>query len=240
MALPAEHQDIELLRDAARRVAPIVLAAEQILPVPEIFHSMLPGGGLQRGWTTRVDGGSSARALAWALLGTVTTSGGWIAAVDVPGISLTAAREVGVAVERVLVVTSTEASTWSNTIGALIGAVDAIVFASPRHRVQQREYRRIASRCRERGTVLVELGHHVEGQLQYDVSFSVDPVKWHGLGTGHGRLQSRCLDVSVRGRRTPGAGRKARFELPGLDGQLRRITDESNQPESAPTLVSVG
>jgi len=233
MALPAELRDPELQK-TLRRVAPVVLAAEQVLPIPEIFHSVLPGGGLQRGWTTRVDGGPSARALAWALLGTVTTSGGWIAAVDVPGISLTAAREVGVAVERVLVVNSTHASTWSNTIGALIGAVDAIVFGSPQHRVQPREYRRIASRCRERGTVLIELGQRPEGQLQYDVAFSVSPVEWHGLGDGHGRLQSRGLDVSVRGRRTPGAGRRGRFELPSVDGRIRQIKLET------PTLTSVG
>lgn len=239
MGLPDE------LQDQVRRIAPIVLAAEQVLPVPEIFHSLLPGGGLQRGWTTRVDGGASARALAWALLGQVTTSGGWIAAVDVPGISLSAAREVGVAIERVLVVTSPNAATWSATIGALIGAVDAIVFGSPLHRVQPSEYRRMASRCRERGTVLVELAPcpssirasgsnpqrtqnrrgqtSRQGQLQYDVSFTVDPVEWHGLGQGFGCLQSRGLDVSVSGRRTQGGGRKGRFELPAVDGTLRAL-----------------
>lgn len=234
MALPAE------LRDQIHRVAPVVLAAEQVLPVPEIFHTVLPGGGLQRGWTARVDGGPSARALAWALLGTVTTSGGWVAAVDVPGISLTAAREVGVAIERVLVVTSPGGNAWSNTIGALIGAVDVIVFGSPRHRVQPREYRRIASRCRERGTVLVELGQQASGQLQYDVSFSVDPVAWNGLGSGHGRLQARGLDVSVKGRRAPGAGRHARFELPSTDGTLRHIQQGHISQGSTPALSSVG
>ncbi len=241
MALPAE------LRDQVQRIAPVVLAAEQVLPIPEIFHTVLPGGGLQRGWTTRVDGGSSSRALAWALLSTVTTSGGWIAAVDVPGISLTAAREVGVAIERVLVVTSTDASNWSNTIGALIGSVDAIVFGAPRHRVQPREYRRMASRCRERGTVLVELAKDTNEQLQYDVTFSVQPVEWHGLGAGHGRLSARGLDVSVTGRRTPGGGRHARFELPALDGRIRCLDAEEADREAAeldddarPTLVSVG
>lgn len=238
MALPAE------LRDQVQRIAPVVLAAEQVLPVPNIFHSVLPGGGLQRGWTARVDGGASSRALAWALLSTVTTSGGWIAAVDVPGISLTAAREVGVAIERVLVVNSTDASSWSNTIGALIGSVDAIVFGAPRHRVQPREYRRMSSRCRERGTVLVELAQDEKHQLQYDVSFSVEPVKWHGLGVGHGCLQARALDVSVSGRRTPGGGRHARFELPATDGRIRCVESETDVEADGvdrvrPTLVAL-
>lgn len=232
MGLPSE------LHDQVRRIAPVVLAAEQVLPVPEVFHTLLPGKGLQRGWTTRVDGGASARALAWALLGDVTTSGGWIAAVDVSGISLAAAREVGVAIERVLVVTSPDGATWSATIGALIGAVDVIVFGAPKHRVQPREYRRMASRCRERGTVLVELaandgdrgrggqqtqGQRDQGQLQYDVSFTVDPIGWSGLGQGFGRLQARGLDVSVAGRRMPGSGRRGQYELPAADGSLREI-----------------
>jgi hypothetical protein len=233
MGLPLE------LQDQVRRIAPVMLAAEQVLPVPEVFHGLLPGGGLQRGWTTRVDGGASARALAWALLSNVTTSGGWIAVVDVSGINLGAAREVGIAIERVLVVTTPDSATWSATIGALIGAVDVIVFGSPNHRVQQSEYRRMASRCRERGTVLVELapdpvqrrsnrftrddGRHSGGQLQYDVSFTVDPVRWQGLGRGHGRVQARGLDVVATGRRTPGAGRRGRFELPAADGTLKMV-----------------
>lgn len=222
MGLPVE------LHDQVQRIAPTVFAGEQILPVPEIFRSLLPGGGLQRGWTTRVDGGASARALAWAILGEVTTVGGWIAAVDVSGISLAAASEVGVAIERVLVITSPDGPTWGATIGALIGSVDVIVFGSPRHRVQPRDYRRMASRCRERGTVLLELGSEETPQLQYDVSFAAEPIAWQGLGQGHGRLQSRCLEVAVAGRRVPGGVRRGRFELPAADGFLRAIEPESS------------
>lgn len=232
MGLPVE------LHDQVQRIAPIVLAGEQILPVPEIFHSLLPSGGLQRGWMTRVEGGSTARALAWALLGQVTTSGGWIAAVDVSGISLGAASEVGVAIERVLIVTSPNGAAWSATIGALIGSVDVIVFGAPRHRVQPREYRRMASRCRERGTVLVELSSGTEPQLQYDVSFSVEPRRWHGLGQGFGRLQSRELDVSATGRRLPGGGRHGRYELPAVDGTLRSITTDVQATEASDATIT--
>lgn len=215
------------LQEQVQRVAPVVLAAEQRLPVPGIFHTILPTGGLQRGWTTRVDGGPSARALAWALLSDITTAGGWIAAVDVPGIGLSAAREVGVAIERVLVVTNTDPDSWSATIGALIGSVDVIVFGAPQHRVQPSQYRRMSSRCRERGTVMVELASSGQGQLQYDVSFSVDPIEWRGLEQGHGCIQARGLDVSVSGRRSKGPTRSARFELPSIDGTLRRINRTS-------------
>lgn len=234
MGLPVE------LHDQVQRIAPTVLAAEQILPVPAIFHTLLPGGGLQRGWTTRVDGGSTARAVAWAMLGEVTTAGGWIAAVDVPGISLGAASEVGVAIERVLIVTSPNGDAWSATIGALIGSVDVIVFGAPRHRVQPREYRRMASRCRERGTVLVELSSGTDPQLQYDVSFAVEPRQWHGVGHGHGRLQSRELDVSATGRRLPGGVRHGRFELPSADGTLRSLpVDEVTHGQRDATVTEL-
>jgi len=216
------------LRHQVSRMTPVVLAAEQVLPVPEPFGDLLPGSGLQRGWITRVEGGPSARALAWALLAGVTTSGGWIAAVDVPGIGLAAARDVGVAIERVVVVTSPDAGAWSTAVAALIGAVDVVVFDAPRHRVTPSEHRRLASRARERGSVLLELATssrpvRLESQLQYDLAFSTRPIAWEGLGEGHGCLRGRSLDVAVSGRRLGGALRSARFELPGVDGTIRRI-----------------
>ena len=220
MAVSAE------LRAQLSRIAPVVLAAEQILPVPDVFDALLPGGGLQRGWTLQVSGDSSARALAWGLLGGVTTAGGWIAAVNVPGISLAAAQEVGVALERVLVVSS-PAESWAATIGALIGAVDVVVFGAPRHRVTPSEHRRMASRARERGSVLVELSTPVpkgrDSQLQYDLAFDVQPVAWSGLGKGHGCLLGRELDVATTGRRVGGRPRTGRFALPGASGTLEYL-----------------
>lgn len=220
------------LRERLGRIAPMVLAAEQVLPVPDVFEPLLPGTGLQRGWITRVEGDPSARALAWAMLGEVTTSGGWIAAVNISGISLAAAREVGVAIERVLVVTSPNDSTWSATVGALIGSVDVVMFGTPQRRVAPSEHRRMASRARERGSVLMELATssttstttrgRYSSQLEYDISFVARPVEWEGLGEGHGCLRSRALDVEVSGRRIGGGSRQAQFELPAVDGMLRR------------------
>jgi len=218
------------LLSQAQQIAPVVLAKEQLLQVPPVFQPLLPGAGLQRGWTTRIEGSRSGRALAWALLADVTRSGGWIATVDVPGISLVAASEVGVSVVVPLTTSTRSTDTWASTIGALIGSVDVVVFGAPRHRVQPSVHRRIASRCRERGTVLLELGGPSAGrrsssdkQLEYDVSFHVADVGWHGLGAGYGRLVSRELEVTVGGRRSRGAPRRGRFAVPGADGVVREI-----------------
>ena len=221
-----------------RLTTPVVLAAEQVLPVSPVFASLLPGAGLQRGWITRVGGGVSARALAWGLLAEVTASGGWIATVDIPGVSMAAAREVGVAIERVLVVSSPDPDTWSTAIGALIGAVDVILFESPRHRVTSSEHRRLASRARERGSVLMELATsarpaRLQSQLQYDLDIAARPSAWEGLGQGHGRLRARALDVDVSGRRLGGPPRAARFEIPGADGIIRRVDTAMATVESA-------
>jgi len=220
------------LREQMRRIAPVVLAAEQVLPVPEVFHQLLPGGGLQRGWITRITGGPSARALAWAMLADVTTAGGWIATVDVPGISLTAAQELGVAIERLLVVRTPDTTTWSATVGALIGAVDVVAFGSPAHRITPSEHRRMASRARERGTVLLELDAAIvarsrPSQLPYDLSFLAEPIDWVGLGRGHGCLQGRVLDVESQGRRIGGGVRSARYELPATDGTVRLLEEHA-------------
>ena len=238
---------IEILKAQGLTVAPVVLAKEQLLAVPEPFHSLLPGAGLQRGWTVRIEGAVSSRVLAWALLSKVTRSGGWVAIVDVPGLALSAAREVGLAIERVIVVSSMgsqaganrgargESEAWSSTIDALIGSVDAIVFGSPRHRITPSTYRKMASRCRERGTVMVELAwslpdsrsrsRSVTNLPEVDVSFQVTTSNWEGVGEGHGRVVARRLDVLVTGRRVSGRERQGRLALPDTDGVVRSLVE---------------
>jgi len=212
------------------KIAPVVLAKELLIPVPEVFHQVLPGTGLQRGWATTVTGSTSGRVLAWALLSEVTRSGGWIAAVDVPGIGLLAASEVGLSIERVLVVTNVDAQSWASTMGALIGSVDAVVYGNPRHRVQPSTHRKLISRCRERGTVLMELAcgdtfSRNSTPIEADIAFDVRPSNWSGIGNGYGRLASRTVNVSVSGRRAQGRTRNATFVVPDVDGAIRAVTE---------------
>jgi len=237
------HQLAEVVK-----IAPVVLAKELLMPVPEVFHRVLPGTGLQRGWVTRVDGSASGRVFAWALLSEITRSGGWIAAVDVPGINLSAASEVGVSVERVLVISGVDAKNWAPTIGALIGSVDAVVYGSPRHRIGASTYRRLSSRCRERGTVLMHLacGHSASGTkvapVEADIAFDVQTAHWVGVGNGYGRLESRRISVSVSGRRASGRTRKGTFMVPDVDGAIRAVpdtVDPFSEPAN-PTLSIVG
>ena len=223
---------------SATNVAPVVLARELIVPIPQVFHEVLPGGGLQRGWSTSVGGSPAARVFAWALLGEVTRSGGWVAAVDLSGISLAAANEVGLSIERVLVVSGADSGNWATTIGALVGAVDVIVYGFPRRRIQPSVFRKLISRCRERGTVLMALPESYVAQLnpsppvEVDISFDVRPTSWLGLGEGHGHLKSRAIDVTVSGRRVPGQQRRGTFMVPDTDGVVRSVSTSSGSPLS--------
>jgi len=227
----SQHNIVDLGVDLGH-VAPLVLAKEQRISVSSPFEQLLPGAGLQRGWATSVVGSSTGRVFAWALLGALTRSGGWIATVDVSGISLTAANEVGLSIERVLVVSGTDAQNWAPTMGALVGAVDVIVYGSPRHRIQPSTFRKLGSRCRERGTVLMQLpsGHVAPSRetlpVEADVSFDVRPAGWSGLGDGHGRLVSRTIDVTVSGRRVPGRPRKGTFMIPDANGLICAVPAE--------------
>ena len=227
------------------KIAPVVLAKELLIPVPKVFHDVLPGVGLQRGWATKVTGSASGRVFAWALLSEVTRSGGWIAAVDVPGVSLSAASEVGLSIERVVVVSGVDAKNWAATMGALIGSVDAIVYGTPRHRVQPNIYRKLTSRCRERGTILLQLtcGPAAPTRdpipVDADVAFDVHPVSWNGLGNGHGRLESRAISVSVSGRRAQGRTRNGLFMVPDVDGAVCAVTETAKTASARDTADPV-
>lgn len=231
MAVPEE------LRDQIARISPVVLAGEHLVPVSEVFHDVLPTGGMQRGWFVKMQGTGSVRALSWGLLARASQAGGWVAVVDVCGISLSAAHELGVAIERVLVIECPDRTQWSNVIASLIGAVDVIVFGTPQHRVTPSEVRRMVSRARERGSILFELDDH-RGQGQtlgrksgidagvHDIEFTTSPVAWNGLGEGYGYVAERRMKVEVAGRRIGGCSRCAQFGLPAADGTIRRIREQ--------------
>ncbi len=210
------------------RVAPMALARERTLPLLDELTGLFPEG-LRRGSTVSV-AGSGSTALALAVAAAASTAGSWVAVVGDPDLGLAAAEEVGVALERVLVV-DPEASSWSSAVAALVGAVD-IVLVAPRHRVRDAEARRLSARLRERGSVLVcTNGRWPSGA---DVQLEVMESEWSGLGCGHGVLQSRRVTVSGGGRGASARPRSADLLLPGPLGRPELVHIE------APALVAQG
>jgi hypothetical protein len=187
----------EVAVDLGRRAAPP-------LPVDPALSAILPHG-LRRGSTVAVSGSVS---LLLALLGTASAAGAWCALVGFPHISAEAAGEYGIELSRLAVVPALgqHQQNWTTAVGALVDAVD-IVAARPPARLAPGEIRRLAARARTRDAVLIPfLPRHGAGHdtapdwPNADVRLSAAPGPWTGIGSGHGRLRARRVEVTATGR----------------------------------------
>jgi len=207
------------------------MAGEHVVPVMAALAPLFPDGGLRRGTAVVVKpsaasadrrgagalsrrGGSASLTL--ALAAAATQAGSWCAAVGWPAAGMVAAAGLGVALERFALVPRV-GDQWAAVTAALIDAVDVIVLRPPRS-VRSSEVRRLTARVRERGVVLVVSGGAWPEAA--DLSLSVTPVEWRGLGQGHGYLQARSVEVTSIGRGAASRERRVQLWLPGSTGQV--------------------
>lgn len=201
-----------------QRVAPVTMANEQLLPVPEPLAPLFPAGGLQRGWSVGVagDGGWS---VALALLGAALGTDGWSACVGLEELGLVAADELGLRLDHVLMVETPGPKQLSAVIAALVEVVDVVCLGSTKS-VGVRDSRRLMARAREQNAVLLHLDGGRSWPQALDVVLSAEPGGWSGIGAGHGRLQSRSMTVTAVGRRSMAKPRRVDVRLPGPDGGI--------------------
>ena len=217
MAVPAP--DLVALRELGERVRPLSAAAERVLPVPPAFAGLIPQGGLVRG-STVVTSGSAASSLALALAWPATAAGSWCAVVGVAHLGLLAAAELGVALERTLLIADPGPQEWAGTVAALLDAVE-VVLVQPTGSISPTTQRRLVARARDRGSVLLQAGGRPEvWAAQPDLAVASGASRWEGVGIGHGRLRARRVAVQVSGRRGAVRPREAELWLPGPDGQV--------------------
>ncbi len=229
MAVPAP--DLAALRQLGERVRPLSAAAERVLPVPEALAAVLPQGGLVRG-TTVVTGGVAATSLALALVGPTTDTGSWVAVVGLDDLGLLAAAELGVALERTLLVSDPPVRAWAATVAALLDAVD-VVLVRPGRPVTATTQRRLVARARDRGSVLVQAGGRPGVWAEApDLTVTATAARWEGMGCGHGRLIARRVAVAVTGRRGADRPRRTDLWLPGPDGRIARADPVTATPLS--------
>jgi hypothetical protein len=192
------------------------------VPVPPALADLLPQQGLQRGSTVATTG-TVASTLALALAGPTTQAGSWVAVVGLHRLGLVAAAELGVDLERVLLVAEPAPDAWPTTVAALLDAVD-VVLVRPTRSVGVSVQRRLTARARDRGSVLLQVGGHLGAWAQApDLVVSGATATWVGLGQGHGRLRGRQVEVAVTGRRGADRPRQALLWLPGPDGRLAPV-----------------
>ncbi len=208
--------------DLRARLGPVSLVRQQtenstaLRALPEALApltSLLPMGGVQRGWSVGVDG-HGAWALAMGLAGWLMEGDGWMAAVGLEDLGLVGAGEQGVALDRVLMVETPMPDQWPTVVAALVEAMH-VVCVRPHHRIGHQEARRLQARAREQQAVLIHLDGGRTWPYPVDLSLTGRSQKWDGLGEGHGHLRSRRLLVEVGGRRAPGVGQWAEVRLDG-------------------------
>ena len=220
---PAAVPDASTGRDALAllgdRIRPVTLAGERSLPVLEPLRSVLPDGGLGRGTVVTVDG-PLARSLTFALVAEASGQGSWVALVGFESIGLLAAAELGVALDRVVLV-DPPPGTVVSTLAALADAIDLLVVGPVR--IRPSDARRLGARIRERGAVLIPTGTWWPEPA--DVVLSATGT-WVGLGEGHGRLRARKVRVEATGRRRAARPRSVDLWLPGIDGEIT-LADEA-------------
>jgi hypothetical protein len=168
---------------------------------------LLPWGGLRRGSVVAVQGSTS---LLLALLSTASAAGSWTAVVGRPDLGLLAAAEAGVMVERLALVPRPGAE-LAAVAAALLDGIELVAVAGV-ERLSIAETRRLASRVRQRGAVLLPLGDWPGA----DVRLHGERVEWSGLGMGHGRLRSMRVTAQATGRGAAARGRTAEVVLAGV------------------------
>ena len=209
-------------------------AEERMLPVAGPLSRLLPAGGLRRGTTLAVPGGPGATSLLLALLAEVSAGGAWVGVVGRPELGLVAAAEAGLRLDRLALVPRPGADLLAVT-SALLDGLDVVAVAgAERAGIRAGDRQRLAGRARQRGAVLVSLGHWPGADLE----LSCDDARWHGLGTGSsggcGRLRSRALRVRRHGRGVARGGLDARLLLPAPGGGIA-----AGVPEAERTAVRV-
>ena len=194
------------------------MAAERQLPVLPALEALFPGGGLRRGSVVAVSRGAS---LALALAAGPSAAGSWTAAVGLPDLGVLAAAELGIAVERLVLVPRPDEQ-WATVVAALLDGIEVVLAQPPAH-LRAGHARRLASRARERGGVLVAVGGAwPEGA---DVRLTALTVGADGLGRGDGRLAARQVEVIASGRGAAARERRLRLWLPDRDGTIHADGD---------------
>lgn len=227
------------LAELTERIRPVTLSREQRLPVLPCLESLLPGGGLRRGSTVAVGsaaGVGGATSLALALVAQASTAGSWVAAVGLPSLGLVAADELGVALERLVLVAAPERDAWGGVVAALVDGFDLVLLHAGRGGVRPADARRLVARARERGVVLVQLGPSWPDGA--DLSLEITRSRWEGIDDGHGHLRARKVRVVRAGRGEAAQPRQLDLWLPAASGLAEPVAEPVAAPEpAAPDVV---
>ncbi|WP_062377581.1 hypothetical protein [Demequina pelophila] len=196
-----------------------------VLPLAPVLDQVLPEG-LRRGRVVAVDGSTS---LLLALAAEASRAGAWTAFVGLPSVGVVAAARRGIDLDRVAAIPHPGAHAAA-VAGACVEGMELVLLGTGLA-LSDADRRRLASRARERGAVLLCQGRWPGAHATVTALRS----RWHGLGAGDGRLRGRDLTVQVEGRNA-GA---PRFVTVPLDGEAP-LLGRGGAPGRAAARVSSG
>lgn len=205
----------------------------------EALAPLLPGGGLRRGTSLTIHGHGSLT-LATALAAESSRRGGWVVAVGMAELGVSALAERNPCLERWALIDLADAAergrgarVSADVLGAVVSGFDLVLLGSG-VRAGAVTARRLSARLREHGAVLIwVLGASVPASssasayfgagLQPELRLSIERPQWTGIGDGHGRLLARQAEVVVSGRGAAARSRRMLMWLPFTDGRVARV-----------------
>jgi hypothetical protein len=188
-----------------------VAASERTLPVHQSLIELLPA--LQRG-STIACGGRAGVSLALALAAAPSQQGAWVGVAGLPELGVRAAADMGVALQRLVMVAGDPP--WTDVLAAMIDGFDVVLIGPVVGNPGSGAVRRLQARAQSRGVVMLTVGVPARGA---DLQLSPTDDHWRGLGNGHGVATRRRVLVEVGGRRMP-QPRRATMWLPDTNGAI--------------------
>jgi hypothetical protein len=188
-----------------------VLSDEAVLPVLPALRGLFPGGALQRGSVVAAGPWSL---LCLALTAGASAAGAWCAVVGLPQLGVAAAAAVGLDPDRLLLIAD-PGTGWPQVVASLLDGCELVLLRPP-DRPPAQVRRRIEATVRRFGGVLAVVGEWDGAQTR----LSIAQQEWTGIGTGHGRLRARRVQVVADGRGGAAQPRSQWLWLPGPDGSV--------------------
>ena len=231
------HERRERLSALVPKIAPVTFARDRVLPVDPALAPLLPEGGLMRGSIVGCQG-PTALSAALGLVAAASAAGSWLAVAGISSLGLRAASELGIALDRLVMVADPARDAgeepWTNVLSALIDGFDLVVLRAD---VRASTARRLQARLQTHGAVLLVVGD--PGPFSCDLVVTAGPGTWEGLGHGSGRLVRRRLPLSASGRRLP---RERRIDvwLPGPDGGVSPVLEHATEQDASSAFRRTG
>ena len=178
------------------RLAPV---GDRNLPVHAALAGLFPDAGLRRGSVVGCSG-PAATSLMLALAAAPAAAGSWVAAVGLPALGIEAAAQLGVPLERLVLVDAGHGpSEWAERLAAAADGFEVLLCAPPPG--AERTLRRVRQKLQARGAVLLAVAP--PGRVGCDTELATTGPDWVGLEPGHGALVARRITVTCAGRRVP-------------------------------------